>query len=82
MASNRRIKVVLIGGEFDLTRMVIENRGHYPLEMATTSDMYVTDRTLVSGIPTEAHCRILHYHRTVKVYGDTWIYEYRPNEQS
>lgn len=75
-----RIKVVLIGGEYDLTRMMIEDRGGCPLEMPERLTQHVIARDWTTDKAREAVCQILHYHRTVKVYGDTWIYEYRPNE--
>ena len=74
-----RIKVVLLGGEYDLTRMVIEDSWRVFEMAAMPRSMYPLG--VVSGDrATEAVFNILRYFRTVKVCGNTWIYEYRPDE--
>ena len=78
--SSNRIRVALIGGEYDLTRMEIEYRGGHPLEMPERMTMHVIHRDWRTSVPHEAVCQILRYFPRCKTADGTTIYEYRPHE--
>ena len=75
-----KVKAVLLGGSWDLTRMLIEDHRHSPLDMPELMSAHVLNRCWQDDVPTEAVYQIQRYFPRTQLKDGTVVYEYRPNE--
>lgn len=75
----KQVKAVLIGGEYDLTRMMVNDTGVVQMyERSTAEPINYASNRKGEFLPTEAVCKILHYRRVLKLRDGTVIFEYWP----